>query len=489
MMNASKHAARLIGIAMAGWFVIAAVVPLRDTRGAQPVRAQEPLQCVVQGTKTASPARIRLGETVQIRLSLSAKCPPAQYRSADLMVMIDSSLSMTSGGKLQAAQTAAHRFVDQLDFSLQRMAVLGFYGSARLVIGLSSDPVAINAAIANLPIDRGTDIANAIDVAQEELTRNGRPDARPVMILITDGAPNEPASGPEQAALLSANAAKVAGTTIYTIGLGSGAAETLLKQIASGPEYYFFAPGNSQLAAIYDQIALVVGNFTVRNVGLGDDLGVNGPYVAGSGAPAPAVASDVLNWTVDALSEAPIELVYEIKPTKVGTYLAADRTVAHYLDLDGQTRDYVFEQPSIEVLDPPNTRACGDGRPWSINVHSFPDSVGVSSVRPQGCNIRFDSGDWATGTAYRLPLLEYVLTDGSGTKELFRGSAVQGSGRVDEYIPIRVCQPPPYKLRLVTTELAGYQLCPNAWRERTITLRDFRPVNFRNTLERFGFFR
>lgn len=489
MLSVTGRAARRAGLALTVFVAVAVSVPPAATRDGRPVRAQEPLQCVVQGTKTASPARIRLGESVQIRMTLSAKCPPAQYRSADLVTMVDTSYSMTSGGKLQAAQTAAHRFVDKLDFSLQRMAILAFYGTARLVIGLSSDPVAINNAIDNLPIDRGTDIANAIDVAQEELTRNGRPDARPVMVLITDGAPNEPASGPEQAALLSANAAKVAGTTIYTIGLGSGAAETLLKQIATGPDHYFFAPGNDQLAAIYDQIALVVANFTVRNVGLGDDLGVNGPFVPGSGAPAPAVAGDVLNWTVDALSETPIELVYEIKPTKVGTYLAADRTVAHYLDLDGQTRDYVFEQPSIEVLDPPNTRACGSGRPWSINVHSFPDSVGVSSVRPQGCNIRFDSGDWATGTTYRLPLLEYVLTDGTGTKELFRGSAVQGSGRVDEYIPIRVCQPPPYKLRLVTTELAGYQLCPNAPRERTITLRDFRPVNYRNTLERFGFFR
>lgn len=489
MSNVSGRAVRRSGLALAALVAVAVGAPSAAMRDERAVRAQEPLQCVVQGTKTASPARIRLGESVQIRLSLSAKCPPAQYRSADLITMVDTSLSMTSGGKLQAAQTAAHRFVDKLDFSLQRMAILAFYGTARLVVGLSNDPVAINNAIDNLPIDRGTDIANAIDVAQEELTRNGRPDARPVMVLITDGAPNEPASGPEQAALLSANAAKVAGTTIYTIGLGSGAAETLLKQIATGPDHYFFAPGNDQLAAIYDQIALVVANFTVRNVGLGDDLGVNGPFVPGSGAPVPTVAADVLNWTVDTLTETPIELVYEIKPTKVGTYPAADRTVARYLDLDGQTRDYVFEQPSIEVLDPPNARPCGDGRPWSINVHSFPDSVGVSSVRPQGCNIRFDSGDWATGTTYRLPLLEYVLTDGTGTKELFRGSAVQGPGRVDEYIPIRVCQPPPYKLRLVTTELAGYQLCPNAPRERTITLRDFRPVNYRNTLERFGFFR
>lgn len=455
--------------------------------GAPGVRAQEPLQCTLTGTKTASPARIRLGETVQVRLSLSATCPPAQYRSADIVVAIDTSLSMSSLGKLQAAQQAARRFTDSLDFSLQRMAVLSFYGVGRMLIGLSTDPVAIKAAIDALPVDRGTDIANAIDVAQEELSRNGRTDARPVIILITDGAPNEPASGPEQAAILSANGAKVAGTVIYTIGLGSGAAETLLKQIASGPDHYFFAPGNDDLTAIYEQIALVVANYTVRNVGLSDDLAALMPFVAGSGAPAPAVAADVLNWGIDPLTEAPVELVYEIKPTKVGTYPAADRTAARYVDLDGVTREFVFAQPLVEVLDPPN--ACGDGRGWSINVHSFPDSVGVSSVRTQGCNLRFDAGDWATGTAYRLPPLEYVLTDGTGTKELFRGAAVQGPGRVDQYLPIRVCQPPPYKLRLVTTELNGFQLCPNAWRERTITLRDFRPVNFRNTLERYGFVR
>lgn len=452
-----------------------------------PLSAQESLQCTIAGTKTASPARIRLGESVQVRLTLAATCPPAQYRSADIVAAIDTSLSMNSLGKLEAAKQAARNFADNLDFTLQRMGVLSFYGSARMLIGLSADPVAIKAAVDALPIDRGTNIANAIDTAQEELSRNGRADARPVIILITDGSPNEPASGPEQAAILSANAAKVAGTLIYTIGLGSGAAETLLKQIASGPEYYFFAPGNDDLDAIYEQIALVVANYTVRNVGLSDDLGAWMPFVAGSGAPAPTVAADVLSWGVDPLTETPVELVYEIKPTKVGTHPAADRTAARYVDLDGVVREFVFAQPMVEVLDPPN--ACGDGRGWSINVQSFPDSVGVSSVRAQGCNLRFDAGDWATGTAYRLPPLEFVLTDGSGTKELFRGAAVQGPGRVDQYLPIRVCQPPPYKLRLVTTELNGYQLCPNAWRERTITLRDFRPVNFRNTLERYGFVR
>ena len=487
VMNGTMRATRL-GVAALLVGLLAGTATVAGP-GSRTVRAQEGLECTITGTKTASPAKIRLGETVEIRLTLSAKCPPAQYRSADMVAAVDTSLSMTSGGKLAAAQAAAHKMVDTLDFSLQKMAILSFYSSARMVIGLSSDPAAIDAAIDAMPIDRGTNIANAIDVAQEELTRNGRADARPVIILITDGAPNEPAAGPEQQAILSANAAKVAGTTIYTIGLGSGAAETLLKQIASGPEYYYFAPNNDQLNAIYEQIALVVANFTVRSVGIGDDLGVNGPFVAGSGAPAPTVAGDVLGWAVDTLTETPVEHVYQIKPTKVGIYPAADRTAARYLDIDGQEREFVFEQPQIEVLDPPNTRACSDGRGWSINVHSFPDSVGVSSVRPQGCNIRFDSGDWATGTTYRLPQLEYVLTDGSGTKELFRGSAVQGPGRVDEFLPIRVCQAPPYKLRLVTTELAGYQLCPNAWRERTITLRDFRPVNFRNTLLRFGFYR
>ena len=152
-------------------------------------------------------------------------------------------------------------------------------------------------------------------------------------------------------------------TAIYTIGLGSGTAETLMKQIATGPEYYFFAPANEQLAAIYNQIALIVANFSVRNIGLGDDLGVNGPFVAGSGAPAPGVAGDVLSWSVASLTEAPAEWVYEIKPTKVGLYPAADRTAVSYVDLDGETREFVLTQPNIEVLEPQNARACSDGPP------------------------------------------------------------------------------------------------------------------------------
>jgi hypothetical protein len=119
-------------------------------------------------------------------------------------------------------------------------------------------------------------------------------------------------------------------------------------------------------------------------------------------------------------------------------------------------------------------------------VHSFPDSVGVSSTGVPGCNNRFDSGDWPLGSSRRLPNLEYELTDKDGNV-LFRGNGVPGAGRVDQWLYIRVCTPPPYTLRLLTEALDGYELCPNSPEEREITLRDFRPQVFQRTEELFGY--
>jgi hypothetical protein len=60
---------------------------------------------------------------------------------------------------------------------------------------------------------------------------------------------------------------------------------------------------------------------------------------------------------------------------------------------------------------------------------------------------------------------------------------------VDQRLYIRVCDPPPYRLRLVTGDLAGYSLCPNSPTERIITLKDFRPRAFQRTEVRFGYIR
>lgn len=83
-----------------------------------------------------------------------------------------------------------------------------------------------------------------------------------MIILLTDGLPNRvptPVGGgrQEDTVLGAADAAKRAGTRLFTIGLGErdDVLDTLMRAVASRPEDYFFAPDGEDLAAIYRQIA------------------------------------------------------------------------------------------------------------------------------------------------------------------------------------------------------------------------------------------
>jgi hypothetical protein len=73
------------------------------------------------------------------------------------------------------------------------------------------------------------------------------------MVLLTDG------QSDANSALAAAAAAKQAGTTIFTIGLGADVSADLLRQIATSPAHYYYAPSPDDLEAIYLAIAGQVG--------------------------------------------------------------------------------------------------------------------------------------------------------------------------------------------------------------------------------------
>ena len=445
--------------------------------------------CHVTGEKVASPARVMLGEAVQIRLTLRADCPPKSYRPADVVLAIDKSLSMTSDGKLTAAKNAATTFVNRTDLATHRIALLGFYGGVTEEIGLSQDAQALRNAIQNIDTRQGTNISAAVDYAQNLLATTGRTEAHKVIILITDGSPNLPSPDPKSAARRSAATAKLAGTELFTIGLGSDADGDLLTAVATDPAHYYYAPGAGDLDQVYTAIAVLVTDSVVREVALSDDLTPEVKLVAGSAAPVAVVTGDVLAWQADLVPEDGLTWVYQVTPQKVGTYPTNEKAVVTYRDVDGEQREYTFPVPTITVVSPALDRLCDKANGWTIMVHSFPDSVGVSGSAYPGCNNRFDAGDWADGTVYKMPDLEYELTTLDDNRVLYRGKGIRGPGLVDQRLYIRVCDAPPYRLKLVSKDTGGYALCPNSPAERIVQLKDFRPRAFQRTEVRFGFIR
>jgi hypothetical protein len=296
---------------------------------------------------------------------------------------------------------------------------------------------------------------------------------------------------PATAALRSANVARLGGAVIYTIGLGNDTDAELMKNIAGGEANYFFSPENSELEIIYRAIALQVGNFAVRNLTLEDDLSADVQLVVGSDTPkATSVAGRRITWESGIVPAGGLTFSYRVIPQRVGTYAVNDLAVARYTNADDTSDSVVFPVPMITVVEPPSQAPACDGvTAYKIAIHSFPDAIGQSGGGASGCNNQFDGGDWIDGTRYDLPQMTYELTTYDGSKVLWRGEGVPGPGRVDQRIYISVCAAPPYKLRLVTSDFAGYVLCPNLSVEREITMRNFRPPSFRRTEVRWGFLR
>lgn len=112
----------------------------------------------------------------------------------------------------------------------------------------------LTSAINSLAAGGGTAIHAGISTAQAELQGPRQdPDHSKAMILLTDGQSNA------SQALAAANAAKQAGTVIFTIGLGADADANLLRQIATTPDHYYYAPTPADLEDIYLAIAGQVG--------------------------------------------------------------------------------------------------------------------------------------------------------------------------------------------------------------------------------------
>jgi len=182
----------------------------------------------------------------------------------DVLVAIDLSGSMNDDGEeppepLTSVLTAAERFVNRLATSDQ-IGIITFATDALLRTQLQQPSAAVGETVSSLTIDPNeeTGSTNTGDVfvrAREEFAETrSNPDARNVLVVLTDGLATEPEEEPEQYALDQANLLKSLGVTVYTIGLGEKVNMEFLKNLASEPNFAYQALDSSQVDKIYQTI-------------------------------------------------------------------------------------------------------------------------------------------------------------------------------------------------------------------------------------------
>ncbi len=214
-------------------------------------------------TSTATPtaSATATGEPGRAYLPLAMKhvCKPVD-RPKEIILAIDTSQSMldVSGGvrKLDAAKSAAKRFIRLLDLSRDTVGIESFNsGAGSFTWAGGTDALAVlatlDAAIDGLTTAPGTRIDRAMQAIVGSFSRDPAFWGQSI-ILLTDGL-----SDPDtdtNAALAAAAEARSRGIRIYTIGLGDTIDEPLLRALAD-PGGFHRAADASALEGIYEGLA------------------------------------------------------------------------------------------------------------------------------------------------------------------------------------------------------------------------------------------
>ncbi len=229
-------------------------------------------------TSTATPT---VSRTWTIYLPYGENLCVPEKRFVDVVLVLDRSTSMlrpvVEGGlaKNEAAIDAAARFIEELALEPDptdplgrhdNVALVGFNDTAWTESELTNNRPAAYAALERLrdKTVEGTRLDLAIAQGQVPLDGPGRgPGNQAVIVLLTDGLPNrvpfDASKGERQedTVMRAAEAVKAAGSTVYTIGLGTpmDINPRLLISMATERFNYYYAPLPEALEGIYRIIA------------------------------------------------------------------------------------------------------------------------------------------------------------------------------------------------------------------------------------------
>ncbi|WP_169051790.1 vWA domain-containing protein [Halorhabdus amylolytica] len=217
--------------------------------------------------------------------------PSGEAGEADIVLVLDRSGSM-SGGGLSAAQSAAINLIDAVGSNAQ-ISVVSFADQATMDQSLTGTKQDARDAVNALSPGGGTNIEEAIDIAHEELdghdvattysaSGNNRSGAQPIIVLLTDGSPNESyesqglsdpshdddtdSASTDFSGFGDANPAdnaehlkeSVHDVSMYTVGFGgisSGSTNAALLNYMATDDAQSFIGAQSELFDIFSQIA------------------------------------------------------------------------------------------------------------------------------------------------------------------------------------------------------------------------------------------
>jgi Mg-chelatase subunit ChlD len=322
----------------------------------QPSATPSSRSCNVTGSKIAAPHRVVLGSTLQVTLTLAARCPAAESAvGSDIILLIDYSPSEVA--TFAQKRTLSRSLVQMLDMRRHRVGLvgypMGFEDDGHVLVALTSDAQAVIDGIDSLDPRRSPSqsfTGQALRGAARHLSEMGRPGALPVLVLMSDGGSDGTVNPID-----IANRMRAAGVQIFTIGLSPNVSHDVLRAIAGSPERYYFAPAPEDMQSVYLQILHWATTSLAGNLVIEDEMGPDIDVISDSAIPHAIESGSRLEWSQPVVPGTGITMTYSIRPRRTGLLPTNRQAVAHYIDVDGSKREYVFPIPFVDVMAPTET--------------------------------------------------------------------------------------------------------------------------------------
>ena len=326
----------------------------------------------IRVAKQVVPINPDLDGEVTVSLTLSgsnAMCDPELITDVplDVALVIDHSGSMENilddivclflgcKSKLQNAKEAAIALVDELNSAVDRVAVVQFTSSAKLVHPLSSQYDSVKRAINSISsTSEGTNLHRGLERGHLELTGEYRnPDAASVLIMLSDGISDY------GLAVNSAEAVKADSIRVISVGVGDDINSELMIEIASTPDDYHFSPTGSDLQDIYlsiaQQIRRAIGATNVQIEHRFDTTKIE--LVPGSISHGGVLTEPgTIVWDIATLHNRSQTLSYHARVLAYGSFLADAGDDVTYVFCEDQSRSFhVVPALNLQVPTPTPT--------------------------------------------------------------------------------------------------------------------------------------
>ncbi|GAB1530864.1 MULTISPECIES: IPT/TIG domain-containing protein [Brevibacillus] len=322
-------------------------------------------------SKSVDPTSVTTEEEAEVTLNIQGTPPVTVVQPNDVILIIDKSGSMAPGAnngedKMKAAKDAAKGFIDLMDLTKHQVGIVDFSSSSLTkTFPLTTDASAAKEYVDTITANGSTATGYAIEKAMAEL-ENHRPEARPVIVIMTDGDATEPQKNAYDYAKQWAQSAKDAGITFYTIALlkssdnpNASGPNQLLKEMATTSSHHHFVLGSSGLKEIYAAIVKEIGMASAYDVVLNDIVSPDFEIVPGSydnNIPKPTVKGNTLTWEFTELKNNTLTFKYKIKPkdpNKVGILsISTNDAMVSYKDYAGASRTKSIPNVTLQVKYP-----------------------------------------------------------------------------------------------------------------------------------------